>query len=78
MRLKSKLEKIFNDLIGKREVIIAHESLEHRGSFKIIHHDELGLLSHEAVKAHFNDQEFEVIFLIYEDDWRGGGNAHNR
>jgi len=72
MSVKSRLEKIKKAILGEREVIVAHESLEHRGSFAVNGHDELGLLSEEAVRSQFGDQDHKIIFLVYEDNWRGG------
>ena len=72
MSVKSELKKIEDRLIGDPRVIIVSEQLSKRGFFKVQDHEDDGLLTREEVLEKFDADDVNLIFLVYEDNWRGG------
>jgi len=75
MSAKSKLEKLEKleraSLAGNRKLIVAHECLDDRGKYKVIDYEDLGLLSLEEIKKHFEAQDVKILYITYVDNWRG-------
>jgi len=72
MSAKSEIKKIEDRIRFDPQVITVTEKYDKRGFFRVHGHEDLGLLNHDQVIEHFDPDEFDLVFIEYDDNWRGG------
>jgi len=72
MSIKGEIKKIEDRIHSDPDVICVTEQYWKRGFFKVHGYEDLGLLTREEVLEKLDGDDVELVFLEFEDNWRGG------